>query len=83
MLKDQLKILQEVQKAKLAKVKLPKLVISANQLHWLRFWNEFNAEIKKSTLPRVSKFSYLKELLVAKEKVLEMVYHSMLKYKRE
>ena len=53
------------EKVELAKVKLPKLVITpfqANHLDWLRFWNEFNAEIEKSALPAVSKFSHLKEL---------------------
>ena len=61
------------EKAELAKVKLPKLVITpfqGNHLDWLRFWNEFNAEIEKSALPAVSKFSYLKKLLVPKVKVL-------------
>ena len=61
------------EKAELVKVKLPKLVITpfqANHLDWLRFWNEFNAEIKESALPAMSKFSYLKELLVPKAKVL-------------
>ena len=36
----------------------------------MRFWNEFNAEIEKSALPAVSKFSYLKELLAPKAEVL-------------
>ena len=36
----------------------------------MRFWNEFNAEIEKLALPAVSKFSYLKELLAPKAKVL-------------
>ena len=61
------------EKVELAKVKLPKLVITpfqANHLDWLRLWNEFNAEIEKSALPAVSKFSYLKELLTPKAKVL-------------
>ena len=61
------------EKAEIAKVKLPKLVISkfqATHLDWLRFWNEFDAEIEKSALPAVSKFSYLKELLIPKAKLL-------------
>ena len=61
------------EKVELVKVKLPKLVITpfqANHLDWLRLWNEFNAEIEKSALPAVSKFSYLKELLTPKAKVL-------------
>ena len=36
----------------------------------MRFWNEFNAEIEISALLPVSKFSYLKELLALKAKVL-------------
>ena len=36
----------------------------------MRFWNEFNAEIEKSALPAVLKFTYLKELLAPKAKVL-------------
>ena len=61
------------EKAELAKIKLPKPVITpfqANHLNWLRFWNEFNAEIEKSALPAVSKFSYSKELLAPKAEVL-------------
>ena len=49
--------------------KLPKLVITkfqGNHLDWLRFWNEFETEIDKSKLAGVSKFGYLKELLVPK-----------------
>ena len=60
-------------KQDLKKVKLPKLVITrfqASHLDQLRFWNEFNAEIEKSALPAVSKFSCLKELLAPKAKVL-------------
>ena len=61
------------EKTELVKVKHPKLVITliqGNHLDWLRFWNEFRAEIEKSALPAVSKFSYLKELLAPKGKIL-------------
>ena len=51
------------------KVKLPKLVITKFQgthLDWQRFWGQFEAEIDKSDIGQVAKFSYLKELLVPK-----------------
>ena len=51
------------------KVKLPKLVITKFQgthLDWQRFWGQFEAEIDKSDINQVAKFSYLKELLVPK-----------------
>jgi len=47
--------------------KLPKLVISkfdGSHFDWFRFWNQFETEIDKSNLPNVSKFSYLKELVI-------------------
>ena len=50
-----------------ARAKLPKLMITkfnGTHLDWLRFWGQFEAEIEKSNIPLVSKFSYLKELLV-------------------
>ena len=46
------------EKVEITKVKLPKLVIipfQANHLECLRFWNEFNAKIKKSALPSKTK----------------------------
>ena len=49
------------------KAKLPKLVITRFQgthLDWQRFWGQFEAEIDKSDIGPVAKFSYLKELLV-------------------
>lgn len=49
------------------KAKLPKLVITKFQgthLDWQRFWGQFEAEIDKSDIGPVAKFSYLKELLV-------------------
>jgi hypothetical protein len=52
--------------------KLPKLVISkfnGELTDWLRFWNQFQAEIEAAEIPVVTKFSYLKELLEAKVRV--------------
>ncbi len=49
------------------KATLPKLVITKFQgthLDWQRFWGQFEAEIDKSDIGPVAKFSYLKELLV-------------------
>ena len=47
--------------------RMPKLVISKFQgthRDWFRFWNQFQAEIDKTNVNQVTKFSYLKELLV-------------------
>lgn len=49
-----------------SKVKLPKLIITkfnGTFTDWLRFWNQYDAEIDKSDISPVSKFSYLKELV--------------------
>ena len=35
-------------------------------LDWFRFWNQFQSEIDKAEVGLVSKFSYLKELLIPK-----------------
>ena len=46
--------------------KLPKLVITkfgGALTDWPRFWNQFEAEIDRSDVPGVTKFSYLKELV--------------------
>ena len=51
--------------------KLPKLVIikfSGELTDWLRFWNQFEAEIDRSEVAGVTKFSYLKELVDRKLK---------------
>ena len=51
------------------KVKLPKLEITkfnGTHLDWVRFWSQFEVEIDKSNLPAVTKFSYLKELVIPK-----------------
>ena len=49
--------------------KLPKLVITKfNGPHtdWLNFWGQLTAEINESDAPRITKFSYLKELIKPK-----------------
>ena len=50
-------------------VKLPKLVITKFQgthLDWQRFWNQFETETDRAEIGQITKFSYLKELLVQK-----------------
>ena len=57
---------------KVVNSKLPKLVITPfNGTHadWLRFWNQFEAEIDSTQIPTVTKFSYLKELVEKKVRV--------------
>ena len=52
-------------------VKLPKLVItkiSEELMEWPRFWKQFEAEIDRSEVAAVTKFSYLKELADPKVK---------------
>ena len=59
-------------KPELAEVKLPKLVSSKFQgthIDWIRFWNQFKADIDNSSIDPVAKFSYLKELLLPKVRV--------------
>ena len=50
--------------AKLPKLSITKFDGSFDQ--WLSFWNKFSAEIDATDLPAVTKFAYLKELLVTK-----------------
>ena len=48
---------------------MPKLVITkfdGTPQDWMRFWGQFETQIEKSSAPEVTKFSYLKELLVLK-----------------
>ena len=50
-------------------VKLPKLKrkkFEGTALDWFRFWNQFETEIDQVQISPISKFSYLKELLVPK-----------------
>ena len=54
-------------------VKLPKLKITKLEgtvLHWFRFWNQFETEINQVQISPLSKFSYLKELLAPKVRLL-------------
>ena len=56
-----------------AGAKLPKLIITKFQgthLDWMRFWNQYETEIDKSSITQVAKLSYLRELLVPSAKVL-------------
>ena len=51
--------------------KLPKLIItkfSGELTDWPRFWNQFEAEIHRSEVAAVTKFSYLRELVDPKVK---------------
>ena len=55
-------------------MKLPKLTISAfkgTHLDWQRFWSQFESEIDRAGLAKVTKFNYLKEML--KPKVRNLV----------
>ena len=54
---------------KVVNSKLPKLDVTPfNGTHadWLRFWNQFGAEIDSTQIPTVTKFPYLKELVEKK-----------------
>ena len=54
-------------------VKMPKLVITkfnGTAQDWLRFWGQFEAQIDKSSVAAVTKFSYLKELVEPKVRKL-------------
>lgn len=56
-------------KDKSINAKLPKLVITkfkGTHTDWLRFWNQFKAEIDSAGVSPITKFSYLKELVDAK-----------------
>ena len=58
---------------KFSKMKLPKLVITkfdGTHFDWFRFSNQFESQIDKCDLPQVSKFSYLKELVIPKVRLL-------------
>ena len=50
-------------------MKLPNFIISkfeGRNLDWLRFWSQFEMEIDRPDITAVSKFSYLKELVIPK-----------------
>ncbi len=53
--------------------KLPKLVISkfeGSHMDWPRFWGQFTEAIDKSSIPPITKFTYLCELLGPKVKAM-------------
>ena len=58
---------------KFSKAKLPKFLITkfdGSHFDWFRFWDQFESQINKHGLPHVSKFSYFKELLIPKVRLL-------------
>ncbi len=73
--------LQSKSEAVNIQAKLPKLVITkfnGTFTDWNRFWGQFTESIDKSSLPAITKFSYLRELLDDKVKkaVLGLPYTS-------
>ena len=66
--------------------KLPKLVITkfnGTFTDWNRFWGQFTESIDKSSLPAITKFSYLRELLDDKvRKAVEALPYSAEGYNR-
>ena len=66
--------------------KLPKLVISkfnGSFADWPRFWGQYSEIIDKSSVPPVTKFSYLRELLDHKvKKAVEGLRHTAEGYNR-
>ena len=62
-----------VKSDKKVSVKLPKLKITTFEgtaLDWFRFWNQFETEINQVQISPLSEFSYLKELLIPKVRLL-------------
>ena len=54
-------------------VKLPKLIITTfdgSSLELFRLWSKFEREIDKAEIDPTSKFSYLKELLISRVRLL-------------
>ena len=66
--------------------KLPKLVITKSNgsfADWPRFWGQYSETIDKSSVPPVTKFSYLRELLDHKvKKTIEGLPHTAEGYNR-
>ena len=63
---------KEGEKTRNTNAKLPKLVITpfnGTPLDWLRFWNQFEAEIDQADVAPITKYSYLKELVNPKVRV--------------
>lgn len=60
---------KENQKARSTNAKLPKLVstkFNETYLNWLRFWNQFEAEINRADVATVRKYFNLQELVEPK-----------------
>ena len=54
-------------------VKMPKLIVSKFQgtpQDWVRFWGQFEAQIRKAEAPAVTKFWYLREVVDLKVRKL-------------
>ena len=75
--KEHLKVVQKekslVNDRKFFKAKVPRLIITkfdSTHFNWFRFWNQFESQIDKCGLPQVSKFSYLKEVVIPKAYLL-------------
>ena len=54
-------------------VKMPKLIITTfdgSSLELFRLWSKFEREIDKAEIDPISKFSYLKELLISRVRLL-------------
>ena len=63
----------QLRKDQTSKAKLPKLIITKFQgthIDWQRFWSQFEAEIDHAEIGQVAKFSYLKELLIPKVRLV-------------
>ena len=63
----------QLRKDQTSKAKLPKLIITKFQgthIDWQRFWSQFEAEIDRAEIGQVAKFSYLKELLIPKVRLV-------------
>ena len=55
------------------KENLPKLIVNkfeGTNLDWYKFWSQFETDIDHTDVTTVSKFSYLKELVVPKVRAL-------------
>ena len=60
-----------VESSSTIETKLPKLnEINGRYIDWTKFWNQFEAEIDKSNLSSILKFSYLKEMLEPKVRLI-------------
>ena len=63
----------QLRKNQTSKAELPMLIITKFQgthIDWQRFWSQFEAEIDHAEIGQVVKFSYLKELLIPKVRLV-------------